>query len=142
MNQNPFISNFPQLLEKIKLDIQNHEDSLFINSDDGVFDKLFIQVLERRIKSKKIKFFAIRNISLKPEFVGLGLFSSFLSQLEELNINLLFHDVVNPNLKKYLLDRNYEILCEKKYECTVISLFKMNNQNSKNFQKSLISTKV
>ena len=69
--------------------------SLFINSDDGVFDKLFIQVLERRIKSKKIKFFAIRNISLKPEFVGLGLFSSFLSQLEELNINLLFHDVVN-----------------------------------------------
>ena len=37
MNQNPFISNFPQLLEKIKLDIQNHEDSLFINSDDGVF---------------------------------------------------------------------------------------------------------
>ena len=123
---NPFIRNFDELIVNIKNDINSGESSLYIAKDDesSMIKELLVQNLERNINGKKVTFLAIRNIVLKEEFKGNGYFSKFLMELESLNVNIMFHDVINSRLMNFLKTKNFKEYKEKKYEDEVISLYK------------------
>src|SRR5579875_1513346 len=97
MPDNPFIKNFDSLLLNIQKDVDDGESSLYINdeSSDSMFDRLLVQSLKREINGKEIKFLAIRDVTLKEEFRGKSFFTSFFKELNKLNIDLMFHDVIN-----------------------------------------------
>lgn len=124
---NPFIRNFDELIINLKNDIESKESSLYIAKDDenSMIKELLVQNLEREINGKKVSFIAIRNIKLKEEFKGKGYFSNFLIELENLKVNIMFHDVINSRLMIYLKSQNYHEYKEKKYEEEVISLYKV-----------------
>lgn len=124
---NPFIRNFDELIINLKNDIESKESSLYIAKDDenSMIKELLVQNLEREINDKKVSFIAIRNIVLKEEFKGKGYFSNFLIELENLKVNIMFHDVINSRLMIYLKSQNYHEYKEKKYEEEVISLYKV-----------------
>lgn len=123
---NPFIRNFDELIVNIKNDINSGDSSLYIAKDDetSMIKELLVQNLERHINGKKITFLSIRNIVLKEDFKGKGYFSKFLMELESLNVNIMFHDVINPRLMNFLKTKNFKEYKEKKYEDEVISLYK------------------
>ncbi len=124
---NPFIRDFDELIINLKNDIKSKESSLYIAKDDenSMIKELLVQNLEREINGKKISFIAIRNIVLNEEFKGKGYFSKFLIELENLKVNIMFHDVINSRLMIYLKSQNYHEYKEKKYEEEVISLYKV-----------------
>lgn len=124
---NPFIRDFDELVINLKNDIESKESSLYIAKDDenSMIKELLVQNLEREINGKKISFIAIRNIVLNEEFKGKGYFSKFLIELENLKVNVMFHDVINSRLMIYLKSKNYHEYKEKKYEEEVISLYKV-----------------
>lgn len=124
---NPFIRDFDELVINLKNDIKSKESSLYIAKDDenSMIKELLVQNLEREINGKKISFIAIRNIVLNEEFKGKGYFSKFLIELENLKVNIMFHDVINSRLMIYLKSKNYHEYKEKKYEEEVISLYKV-----------------
>jgi hypothetical protein len=127
MKNNPFIKNFDSLLEHIKSDIQSGESIFYVNddSDESIFMKLLVQHLKREIDGEEIKFIAIRDITLKEEFKGNGHFRKFFKELNSLNINLIFHDIISDKLYEFLIKQGYEVFTEVKYEAELISCYKL-----------------
>ena len=95
------------------------------NNPKSLFEKLLVQELIRDINGKDESFLAIRNIVLKENLRHQGLLTVFLSELEKLNVNIMFHDVVNNKLLNFLEKREYLHLFEVKSEHPINSLYKM-----------------
>ncbi len=127
MRDNPFVKNFDELLSNIKEDIQNNEYSLYIADEgsDSIFTKVLVQRLTREINGKEIHFIAIRDVDLKENYKGKKLFTKFFKELNGLNINLIFHDIINEKFFKFLEKHNYHIFKEEKYGEELVSLYKL-----------------
>lgn len=127
MQQNPFIKDFDSLIENIKNDIQCEESIFYVNDDsyESIFAKLLVQSLKREMDGQEIKFLAIRDIALKEEFKGKGHFRKFFKELNSLNMNLMFHDIISDKLYEFLTNQGYETYKEVKYEAELISCYKL-----------------
>ncbi len=122
------VKSLDQLYLKIREDILNKDSSLYIadkDNTDSELEELLVQMLERTNNLEKISFLAIRNIVVKESFRSQGKFKLFISKLEDLKPNLIFHDVINPNLYKFLKNKNYLELKEEKYVEKIVSLYKI-----------------
>jgi hypothetical protein len=116
-----FMKNFEDVIEEIK----NNEDCVLIHDDNSIFNALFIQPLYRTIEDHPIQFVGIRNLKLKEEFKSKYLFTHFFEQLEQLNKNVMFQDVINDRLMKFLESNGYKILHEVKSYSNIISFYKL-----------------
>jgi len=127
MSDNPFVKNFDQLLSNIKQDVQNNEHSLYIadESNDSIFSKVLVQRLTREINGKEVHFVAIRDVDLKENYKGKKLFTAFFKELNSLNINLMFHDIINDKFYSFIEKQGYKIFKEEKYGEELISLYKL-----------------
>jgi hypothetical protein len=114
-------------LSNIQKDVDNGDSSLYINdeSSESMFDRLLVQSLKRVINGKEIKFLAIRDIKLKEEFRGKNSFTSFFKELNKLNIDLMFHDVINDKFYKFLIKQNYQVFKEIKNGEELVSCYKL-----------------
>lgn len=128
---NPIVNSLSELLERLQQDVVNNDIGLYITdraNENSFFDELLVQELIRVVNSQEESFLAIRNIVLKKQYQSIGLFTDFLEQLEKLNVNLMFHDVVNKKLFSFLQKRGYIQFFEIKSEHEVISLYKLKEQ--------------
>lgn len=124
----PFVKNFEQLFQNIQSDIElDGNVSLYIASDkaDSMFEKLLVQELVRTINNKQVRFLAVRNIVMKETYKEQKFFTKFVEQLETLQIPLMYHDVVNRSLIPFFQKKGYSLLKEKKYEESLISMYKI-----------------
>ena len=124
----PFVKNFEQLFQNIQSDIElDGNVSLYIASDkaDSMFEKLLVQELVRTINNKQVRFLAVRNIVMKETYKEQKFFTKFVEQLETLQIPLMYHDVVNRSLIPFFQKKGYSLLEEKKYEESLISMYKI-----------------
>lgn len=127
--RNVFVKNFEELFLNISDDIKKEGHvSLYLESKskESIFEKLLIQELKRNIDGKDVILIAIRNIELKPEFKSKKLFTNFVKNLELLKSPIIFHDLINERLVKFLSEKKYLLLEEKKYGEIVRSMYKMN----------------
>lgn len=125
---NPFVKNFEQLFQNIEEDIRKEGIvSLYVAKDskDSIFLELLVQPLEREVEGVQYKFLAVRNIKIKEEYKGQGLFNNFVQKLETLGIPILYHDVVNDKLPAFFMKKNYKALTEVKYDCEVVSYYNL-----------------
>jgi hypothetical protein len=127
MQHNPFIKDFDSLLNNIKEDIKSGESIFYVNDDsnESIFSKLLVQYLKREIDGQEIKFIAIRDIILKEESKGNGHFRKFFKELNSLNINLMFHDIISDKLYEFLIKQGYKVFNEVKYEAELTSCYKL-----------------
>lgn len=127
---NPLVSNFNELLSKIKEDLK--EDKVFTglyiakDSEDSLLEELLVQPLVRKINGKEVTFLSIRNVVLKEQYKGKKLFTDFVQELESLKTPLIFHDIVNDKLLPFFGGRGYKMHKEKKYEQEVVSMYRLN----------------
>ena len=121
----PFVKNFDELLIRIS---ESPDSVLFINSnqEDCIFEELLIQSMVRFVNGQSIKFIAIRNIKLKPEFKNKGQFTKFIESLISLKRPLLIHDIVNDSLIDFFLKYNFGTLIDYKYDLKMLCMFKIN----------------
>ena len=132
MKNNPMVNSLSELLVNIEQDVRNEHLGLYItdkNNQKSLFEKLLVQELVRDVDEKKTSFLAIRDIVLKESLRKNGLLTVFLDELEKLNVNIMFHDVVNNRLLAFLEKRGYLHLLEVKSEHQVISLYKLRSSN-------------
>lgn len=124
---NPFVYNFDNLLKKIK-EFKN-KDFVFIEEqeDYSIFEKLLVQSFKRNINGEDVSFVAIRNIVLKNQYKSKGLFSNFMDLLEQENLNIMLHDIINDDLLEFFKKRNYETYIDTKNNEIRICMFKLNN---------------
>lgn len=125
---NPIVNSLSELLERLQKDVLNNDIGLYITdrgNENSLFEELLVQELLRVVNSKEESFLAIRNIVLKKQYQSLGLFTEFLEVLEKLNVNLMFHDVVNKKLFSFLQKRGYKQFFEVKSGHDVTSLYKL-----------------
>ena len=122
---NPFVKNFDELLIRIS---ESSDSILFINSkhEDCIFEELLIQSMVRFVNGQSIKFTAIRNIKLKPEFKNKGQFTKFIESLISLKRPLLIHDIVNDSLIDFFLKYNFGTLIDYKHDLKMLCMFKIN----------------
>lgn len=66
-------------------------------------ERLLITTLIR----DNINFLSLRNIVIKENFRRKGIFTSIINALEYTDRNILIDDIINDNLYKFFLDRNY-----------------------------------
>ncbi len=127
MRNNPFVKNLDELLANIRNDVQNGQIGFYLANDskNSVFEKLLVQELKREVNGQQVSFLAIRDVRLKEELRGNGYFKAFFEQLNELNIPLMFHDVLNERLQNFLLKHDYKIYKEVKNEQELTSCYKM-----------------
>jgi hypothetical protein len=127
MPDNPFIKNFDSLLLNIQEDINNGESSLYINDEsiDSMFSRLLVQSLKREINGQEVKFLAIRDVTLKENFRGKKLFTNFFTELNKLNIDLMFHDIINDRFYKFLIKQQYQVFKEIKNGEELTSCYKL-----------------
>jgi hypothetical protein len=116
----PFAKDFSDILKAT-----TDDNPLLIAADDGMFSALLVQTLEREIINIPVKFFTIRNIVLEDEYKGKGLFSEFLQTLEETDVPIMFHDVVNARLAVFLESNGYSQHDQEKYGEKIISYYKL-----------------
>ena len=122
---NPFVKNFDELLIRIS---ESSDSVLFINSkqEDCIFEELLIQSMVRFVNGQSIKFTAIRNIKLKPEFKNKGHFTKFIEYLILLKRPLLIHDIVNDSLIDFFLKYNFGTFMDCKHDLKMLCMFKIN----------------
>ena len=122
---NPFVKNFDELLIRIS---ESSDSILFINSkhEDCIFEELLIQSMVRFVNGQSIKFTAIRNIKLKPEFKNKGQFTKFIESLISLKRPLLIHDIVNDSLIDFFLKYNFGTFMDCKHDLKMLCMFKIN----------------
>ena len=122
---NPFVKNFDELLIRIS---ESSDSVLFINSkqEDCIFEELLIQSMVRFVNGQSIKFTAIRNIKLKPEFKNKGHFTKFIEYLILLKRPLLIHDIVNDSLIDFFLKYNFGTFIDYKHDLKMLCMFKIN----------------
>jgi hypothetical protein len=122
---NPFVKNFDELLIRIS---ESSDSILFINSkqEDCIFEELLIQSMVRFVNGQNIKFIAIRNIKLKPEFKNKGQFTKFIESLISLKRPLLIHDIVNDSLIDFFLKYNFGTFMDCKHDLKMLCMFKIN----------------
>jgi hypothetical protein len=80
----------------------------------------------RFVNGQSIKFIAIRNIKLKPEFKNKGHFTKFIESLISLKRPLLIHDIVNDSLIDFFLKYNFGTLIDYKHDLKMLCMFKIN----------------
>lgn len=127
----PFVNSFKELIEKIRKDFLDEGSfGIYIsrNDDSSIFEELLVQELIRNVDGQDVVFLALRNIVLKEQFKGHKLLSSFLSELEEMNCNIMFHDIINPKLYAFLEKRGYVIFQEEKYDHQIKSMIRMKTE--------------
>lgn len=121
----PFVKNFDELITGIS---ESQNSVLFINSkqEDSIFEELLIQSMVRFINGQNIKFIAIRNIKLKPEFKSNGQFTKFIESLISLKRPLLIHDIVNDSLVDFFLKYKFGTFIDCKRSDKLLCMFKIN----------------
>jgi hypothetical protein len=122
---NPFVKNFDELLIRIS---ESPDSVLFINSnqEDCIFEELLIQSMVRFVNGQNVKFIAIRNVKLKPEFKNKGQFTKFIESLISLKRPLLIHDIVNDSLIDFFLKYNFGTFMDCKHDLKMLCMFKIN----------------
>jgi hypothetical protein len=80
----------------------------------------------RFVNGQSIKFIAIRNIKLKPEFKNKGHFTKFIESLISLKRPLLIHDIVNDSLIDFFLKYNFGTFMDCKHDLKMLCMFKIN----------------
>ena len=122
---NPFVKNFDELFIRIS---ESSDSVLFINSkqEDCIFEELLIQSMVRFVNGQNVKFIAIRNIKLKPEFKNKGQFTKFIESLISLKRPLLIHDIVNDSLIDFFLKYNFGTFMDCKHDLKMLCMFKIN----------------
>ena len=122
---NPFVKNFDELFTGIS---ESQNSVLFINSkqEDSIFEELLIQSMVRFINGHDVKFIAIRNIKLKPEFKSNGQFTKFIESLISLKRPLLIHDIVNDSLVDFFLKYKFGTFIDCKRSDKLLCMFKIN----------------
>jgi hypothetical protein len=123
----PFVKNFDELLLNITTDIQNGDIGFYMadDSNESIFDHLLVQKLKRKIDNQEISFWSIRDIKLKEELKGKGTFKTFFKALNAMNINLMFHDVINDRFYSFLMNNGYKVYHEVKYDQELTSCYKL-----------------
>lgn len=112
--------------------VQREEIGFYIRKEeeDSIFEKLLIQELNRFVDGKKVSFWAIRDIKIKEEIRGNGSFKAFCKELNALNINLMFHDILNERFYNFFLKNGYKVFTETKYDQELISCYKTMKNDS------------
>jgi N-acetylglutamate synthase-like GNAT family acetyltransferase len=111
--------NFDDVLKILK---NNTSDNFIIIEDDkSIFDTLLVQNLKRLDKN----FIAIRSVTIKKEFRHSGLFEKFVIELEKMNKDIMFYDIVNPKLYQWCVEYGYETFNEEKYGYVVDACYRL-----------------
>ena len=113
------VSDFVDLLDKVK----TNPLGTFIESPDGIFESLLVCPVVRF----GITFTTIRNVRLKQQYQGLGLFKDFAKSLPT-SLDIMFFDIINPNLLKWLKTDNYQYHTEFKYGENIDIMFRLSTK--------------
>lgn len=102
--------------EEVMQAISDLEKNDFIIANNaGCFEELFIQKLKREVNGVEVNFIGVRNIKIKEEYRGNGIFTKMIDIIEKQNINFIVDDIINSDLVVFLKKRGYEELIYQKY---------------------------
>ncbi len=96
---------------------------LMIADEQGVFDELLIQPLDRTVYGCHKRFLGIRNIVYKEQYRGQRRFSMLLTHLEALGVPIMVHDIINPRLMDALITRGYSLFIDDRRDETITSCY-------------------
>lgn len=118
----PFILHEDQILQHLR-QLDNNNGYLFMADENGVFEELLIQPLQRTVYDGHHRFLGIKNIVYHKEYRGQGRFTAFLNQLEALRVPIMIHDIINPQLQAFLIQRGYQVFEDERYDEIVTSCY-------------------
>lgn len=95
--------------------IENYADFFMIVKEASPIEKMMVQRLKRVVNDREISFLSIRDIKIEDAFQKQGIFSNFLSILEQKNIPVMIDDIVNDKLDDFLMRRGYHYFTYEKY---------------------------
>lgn len=122
----PFILHEDDILRHLH-HLDEHENYLFIADETGVFEELLMQPLQRTVYDGHYRFLGIKNIVYHEQYRGQGRFTGFLCQLEALHIPIMIHDIINPQLQAFLVQRGYTVFEDERYDETITSCYLLPN---------------
>lgn len=128
------VNNFNELLEAMKKELAQGDIPFCVSADivpknldenESEFEELLCQEIKRTIDNKDCEFLAIRSVKLHPHLRGKNKFREFFKEFDNLPVNKMFQDVVNPKLQAFLVNSGYKVMTEIKYDYQVINCYKL-----------------
>jgi hypothetical protein len=94
---------------------ENYTDFFMIVKEASSIEKMMVQRLKRVVNNVETSFLSIRDIRIEESSQQKGIFSNFLSILEQKGIPVMIDDIVNNKLDDFLMRRGYHAFTYEKY---------------------------
>jgi hypothetical protein len=94
---------------------ENYTDFFMIVKEASPIEKMMVQRLKRVVNNVETSFLSIRDIRIEESSQQKGIFSNFLSILEQKGIPVMIDDIVNNKLDDFLMRRGYHAFTYEKY---------------------------
>lgn len=95
--------------------LENYTDFFMIVKEASPIEKMMVQRLKRVVNNVETSFLSIRDIRIEESSQQKGIFSRFLSILEDKGIPVMIDDIVNDKLDDFLMRRGYHAFIYEKY---------------------------
>lgn len=111
-----YLKTYTEVIEAFEsVTTENYADFFMIVKEASPIKQMMVQRLKRVVDNVEQSFLSIRDIRIETASQQKGIFSNFLTILEQKNIPIMIDDIVNDKLDAFLMKRGYHAFVYEKY---------------------------
>lgn len=119
-----YLTQYADVVDAFKsVTLDNYTDFFMLVKEASPIQKMLVQRLNREIDDVELSFLSIRDIAIEEYSQKQGIFSSFLTILEDKGIPIMIDDIINDKLDTFLMKRGYKSFYYKKYDDRIRSRY-------------------